>query len=591
MGFLKQDTPQIDFEEWSKGTRAEKIIPMARHWAEVGFGTPMALHLFYVVKIGLYILAAWLLALTTKGLGGINSFTNVAHWYAEPIVFEKVVLYTMLFEVVGLGCGFGPLNNRFFPPLGSILYWLRPGTIRLPPWPGRIPFTKGDNRTPFDALLYGALLVLLVIAIFSDGTGPLPALGTTVGVLPSWQIWAVLGVLGALGLRDKVIFLAARGEVYASFTIAFLFAGYGVDMILGAKLVCLVIWLGAATSKLNKHFPFVISTMMSNNPVFRPRFIKRAFFEHFPDDLRPGRPSRWLAHFSTAIEGLVPLVLFFSHGGWPTAIAAFVMLCFHFGILSSIPMGVPLEWNVFMMFSVLALFVGHAAVGLGDLTTPLPILLFAVVAGTVVTGNLLPRKVSFLPGMRYYAGNWDTTLWCLKPSAEAKIANGVVAIASMPAAQLEKFYGSKEAAQIPMYMGYAFRAFNTHGRALFTLAHRAMVDQNEDDYVLTDGERICSTAIGWNFGDGHFSNEQLVAALHKRCHFEPGEVRVVMLDAQPIQRQTQQYRLVDAATGEFERGYVRVVDMVTRQPWADDVPVHVQSSSWGHLPLAGDTPA
>jgi hypothetical protein len=577
MGFLKQETPQINFEEWSKGTRAEKIIPMARHWAEVGFGTPVVLHLFYVVKIGLYILAAWLLALTTKGLGGLAGFTNVAHWYAEPIVFEKVVLYTMLFEVVGLGCGFGPLNNRFFPPMGSILYWLRPGTIRLPPWPDRIPFTKGDERTAVDALLYGALLVLLVIAIFSDGTGPVPALGTAVGVLPAWQIWAVLGVLAVLGLRDKVIFLAARGEVYASFTVAFLFAGYGVDMILGAKLVCLVIWLGAATSKLNKHFPFVISTMMSNNPIFRPRFIKRAFFEHFPDDLRPGRPSRWLAHFSTAIEGLVPLVMFFSHGGWPTAIAAFVMLCFHFGILSSIPMGVPLEWNVFMMFSVLALFVGHASVGLGDLTTPLPILLFAVVAGTVVTGNLLPRKVSFLPGMRYYAGNWDTTLWCIKPSADEKIARGIVAIASMPAAQLEKFYGSKEAAQIPMYMGYAFRAFNTHGRALFTLAHRAMAGYDEDDYVLTDGERLCSTATGWNFGDGHFSNEQLVAALHKRCHFEPGEVRVVMLDAQPIHKQTQQYRLVDAATGEFERGYVRVADMVTRQPWADDVPVRLLS--------------
>ena len=226
------------------------------------------------------------MALTTTG---INGFTDVAHWYAEPIVFEKVVLYTMLFEVVGLGCGFGPLNNRFFPPMGSILYWLRPGTIRLPPWPGRVPFTKGDNRTPVDALLYGALLVLLVVAIFSDGTGPVPALGTTVGVLPAWQIWAVLGVLAVLGLRDKVIFLAARGEVYASFTVAFLFAGYGVDMIIGAKLVCLVIWLGAATSKLNKHFPFVISTMMSNNPVFRPRFIKRKFFEHFPDDLRPGR--------------------------------------------------------------------------------------------------------------------------------------------------------------------------------------------------------------------------------------------------------------------------------------------------------------
>ena len=165
MGFLKQDTPQIDFEEWSKGTRAEKIIPMARHWAEVGFGTPVALHLFYVVKIGLYILGAWLLALTTTG---INGFTNVAHWYAEPIVFEKVVLYTMLFEVVGLGCGFGPLNNRFFPPMGSILYWMRFGTIRLPPWPERVPLTKGTKRTPIDVALYALVSHTLTFSPLTD---------------------------------------------------------------------------------------------------------------------------------------------------------------------------------------------------------------------------------------------------------------------------------------------------------------------------------------------------------------------------------------------------------------------------------------
>ena len=80
----------------------------------------------------------------------------------------KVVLYTMLFEVVGLGCGFGPLNNRFFPPMGSILYWLRPNTIRLPPWPNRMPLTKGAARAPIDVALYAALLVVLVIALFSE---------------------------------------------------------------------------------------------------------------------------------------------------------------------------------------------------------------------------------------------------------------------------------------------------------------------------------------------------------------------------------------------------------------------------------------
>jgi hypothetical protein len=238
-------------------------------------------------------------------------------------------------------------------------------------------------------------------------------------------------------------------------------------------------------------------------------------------------------------------------------------------------MGVPLEWNVFMIFCVLTLFVGHADVGITDLSTPLPLVLFAVVAGTVVIGNLFPRKVSFLPGMRYYAGNWDTTLWCIKPSASEKIERGIVSIASMPAAQMERFYGSKETAEMYLYMGYAFRGFNTHGKAQFTLAHRAMAGQNESDYVLTDGERICSTTIGWNFGDGHMTNEQLITAMQERCGFEPGEVRVVIIDAQPIHQQRQEYRLVDAATGEFESGYVNVADMVTRQPWDDDVPVHV----------------
>ncbi|WP_330254291.1 DUF3556 domain-containing protein [Nocardia sp. NBC_00565] len=571
MGFLEPDLPVVDMARWSKGTRSERIRPMAEHWAEVGFGTPVALHLFYVGKVCLYILGGWLIVLSTKGIDG---FTGVGDWWSEPIVFEKVVLYTLLFEVIGLGCGFGPLNNRYLPPFGSILYWLRPRTIRLPPWPGQIPLTKGTDRTVVDIALYAALLVLTAIAVLSDGTGPVPELDTTVGLLPVWQIAVILGLLALIGLRDKVIFLAARGEVYATLTVTFLFAA---DVIVAAKLVFVVIWMGAATSKLNKHFPFVVSTMMSNSPVFRRKSLKRKFFENFPDDLRPGRLSRVFAHGGTAVEMCIPLVLFFSHGGWSTAVAAFVMVCFHLAILTAIPMGVPLEWNVFMIFGVLVLFVAHADLGLTSLHSPAPVLLFLVIAGIVIAGNLFPQRISFLPGMRYYAGNWDTTMWCVKASAAEKINRGIVAIASMPQAQLERVYG-KDRAQIPMFMGYAFRAMNTHGRALFTLVHRAMPAGREDEYTVTDGERICSTAVGWNFGDGHMHNEQLISAMQERCQFEPGEVRVVLLDAQPIHQQTQEYRLVDAATGEFERGVVFVADMVIRQPWADDVPVHVRES-------------
>ena len=394
MGFVQPNLPVVDMAEWSKKPRAERVVPMVRHIAENGFGTPLIMHVMYGIKIALYILGAWLFVWSTSGIDG---FTNVAAWWTEPIVFEKAVLYTMLFEVVGLGCCFGPLAGRYFPPMGSILYWLRPGTIRLPPWPDRVPLTKGNDRTPFDALLYGVLLVLLVLGLVSDGSGPIPVLGTAIGIVPRWQTVAILTVLAVIGLRDKVIFLAARGEVYAPLALVFLFPG--ADIVVGAKVVFMVIWLGAATSKLNRHFPFVISTMLANNPFIPSGALKRALFKRYPDDLRPSGLAGFIAHFSTAVEGLVPLLLFFSHGGWPTTIAALVMIVFHLNILLAFPMGVPLEWNVFMIFGVLWLFVAHARLGLSDLANPLPVaILFTVIAGTVVIGNLLPARCPFYPG-------------------------------------------------------------------------------------------------------------------------------------------------------------------------------------------------
>src|SRR5262249_7795444 len=89
---------------------------------------------------------------------------------------------------------------------------------------------------------------------------------------------------------------------------------------------------------------------------------------------------------------------------------------------------------------------------------------------------------------------------------------------------------------------------------------------------------VAGSLLGWNFGDGHLHAEQLIAALQDRCRFVPGEVRVVLLEARPINSDRQEYRLVDAATGEFERGYLMVEDLVTRQPWEmDALPVYATS--------------
>ena len=170
--------------------------------------------------------------------------------------------------------------------------------------------------------------------------------------------------------------------------------------------------------------------------------------------------------------------------GWVTAVAATVMIAFHLNIIASIPMGVPLEWNVFMILGVLVLFVEHAEHGVGDLSgVGVLVLLVPLASATfVVLGNLYPERISFLPGMRYYAGNWDTTVWCFTPSGLDKFDAGTLKAAMLPHQQLEKIYGVEEA-EVPLFTGYAFRAMHTHGRAHFALIPRACGDRHDDDYL------------------------------------------------------------------------------------------------------------
>jgi Transmembrane protein of unknown function (DUF3556) len=576
MGFLRPDVPQIDLGKWGQASRGGRIRPMAEHIAERGFGTPQAVHCWQVVRIGLFIAGGAGFAMTTAGIGGVGS---IGRWWREPIVFEKLVLWALLFGVLGLGFGFGSLHRRYFPPICCAGYWLRPGTIRLAPWPNRVPLTGGDTRTPVDTVLVWLLVATTALALLSDGTGPDAGLGTSVGLIPVWKIAAVIALLIVIGLRDKAVLLAAGSAVYGPLMVAFLFPG--ADMVVAAKLVMVVVWIGAAASKLNRHFPFVLALMMSNAPAIRARWTKRSFYEHFPDDLRPASWFRSAAYVAAVVEFVAPLVLLLSPEAFPSLgqlpiVAAWVLVALHVLIVLSMPIGVPLELAMVMIFGIFTLFIDKAGIGLGDIRSPVPVAsLITVVGAAVVLGNMFPQMIWFLPpAMRYYAGNGDSALWCLTKSAQDKIDKSVVMMLSTPQVHFEKCY-DKQQAEVLTYIGHAFRAMNTHGRALFALVDRAVPTGRGDEYAIVDGENVSSAVVGWNFGDGHLPSEQLIAALQRRCHFEPGEARIAILDAQPIHRQTQRYRLVDAASGEFERGVVQVAELITRQPWADDVPVHV----------------
>jgi hypothetical protein len=575
MGFITPDLPDVDPDTWHTLPAATRLQVVTRHWVEHGFGTPSAIYLLYVVKMAAYAGGAVAVISLTPGLGGLG---HIGVWWTQPIVYQKLVIFTLLFEVLGLGCGSGPLTARFWPPIGGFLFWLRPKTIRLPPWPNEIPFTRGDTRSILDVGLYAIVLASGVWALLSPGHGGQVTGSGDVVLIDPVVVLPTIIALALLGLRDKTIFLAARGEHYWVKLLVFFFPF--TDQIAAFKVVMLALWWGAATSKLNHHFPYVVAVMTSNNPLLRGKafnWLKRKLYRDPVNDLRPTWIPKLMAHVGgTTAEFIVPTVLVFFADSYPWrwALIAF-MVVFHLNIISNLPMGVPLEWNVFFIFSLFYLFGHYSNISIYDLNSPLllAILLVAFVVVPIV-GNIFPQQISFLPALRYYAGNWASSLWCFRAGVEDTIEAKVVKSSALTVKQLSRLY-DPVTAEIISDKGRAFRSMHVHGRALNGLLTRALDD--EADYALREGETVAGPLIGWNFGEGHLHNEQLIEAVQRRCGFEEGDLRVIILEGQPIHTKKQRYRIVDAKTGLIEEGYVAVEDMLARQPWPepdDELPVH-----------------
>jgi hypothetical protein len=563
MGLLDPAPPPFEVSEWRRLSHLQRIKPLAQDWALNGFGTPVAVYFLYVFKILAY-----------AGLGALLIFAT-SGWpeWTAPIVFQKAVIWTLLWEVLGLGAGSLPLTLRFSPMVGGFLYWLRPGTTRLPPWPERVPGTRGTRRTWLDVALYAGLVGTALYLLVSGGEGDPARLDpVAVGVL--------LAFLGALGLRDKVPFLAARAEIYGTLAIIFLFPL--TNMVVAAQLVFFCVWWGAAASKLNRHFPFVVTVMISNTPWNKSRKAKRQLYADHPENLLPSRIGAMSAHLGTVIEFTLPLILILTQGGLLGSLALAGMVIFHVHIFSTFPLAVPLEWNVFMVFGLFFLFGHYADVPWSSLDDPLLLVILGLVCvGLPLLGNFRPDLVSFLPSMRYYAGNWATSQWLFRKDtgAEDKLDAEIVKAAPIVTRQLEKFY-DREMIDVLVYKGLAFRSMHSHGRALNALTMRAVTDV--DEYEVREGELVAGVVLGYNFGDGHFHDHRLLAAVQERCRFGPGELRVVTLESQPAHVQRQRYRIWDAADGLVEEGWVDVRDMVRRQPWLvgdEPFPVHPEGAT------------
>src|SRR6202008_180834 len=213
----------------------ERMRILTTEWVDHGFGAARMAHTIYIAKlVFFYALGGVLVATLTSGLSPLH----LSQWWNQPIVYEKAVLWTVVLELIGVAGSWGPLAGKVKPMTGGILFWARPGTIRLRPWKW-VPLTDGDQRTWFDVGLYIVLMISIAVPLVLPGahsdslSAAMPA-NTSGLVNPALIIFAVFPV---------------------------------VNMIIALKLLIGVVWIGAGVSKLGLHFPNVIPPMVSNSPL------------------------------------------------------------------------------------------------------------------------------------------------------------------------------------------------------------------------------------------------------------------------------------------------------------------------------------
>ena len=575
MGLLTGDFPPVEPDTFMQKPYLERIKTLSRHWAEYGFGAPKITTFVYLTKVlVLYVCGGIAVAAWTSGLSPFHPSV----WFDQPIMWEKFIVWTVLLEALGVGGSWGPLAGHFKPMTGGVLYWARKGTIKLPPWPDKVPFTKGQYRTEVDVALYLAFLGSLVLALAQKGTSNhgIPDSGGIHGSLATWNCVLILALLFTMGLRDKIVYIAARSEQYMPAIIMFAFFPF-VDMIVGAKLLILSSWMGASVSKMNRHFGNVIPAMVSNTPWLSSKTIKRMHYRNFPEDLRPSHNALRLAHGpGTVVEFVVPLVLLFSHNPTVTLVAVVIMLGFHLFIISTVPLAVPLEWNVMFMYITAFLFLGYPAnegFTVGNMGTGYLLITLVGLLTFPILGNNRPDLVSFLPSMRQYAGNWATAMWAFAPGCEKKLDDHLIKPALMQKEQLQPALkiGEPEA-EVVMHQLLGFRSLHSQARGLNSIMINTLGD-DINTYTPREAEFSCNAIIGFNFGDGHLHNERMLQAIQNRCNFAPGEFIVVWCESEPILRGRQQYWVMDVAVGIIERGSYSVEEACAQQPWLPDGPI------------------
>ena len=98
-----------------------------------------------------------------------------------------------------------------------------------------------------------------------------------------------------------------------------------------------------------------------------------------------------------------------------------------------------------------------------------------------------------------------------------------------------------------------------------------------DTRTVREAELVCNSLIGFNFGDGHLHNEDLIAGGAGRGAVSAGRTRGGVGRVGGHRKAGSScYKVIDAALGVIERGTWNVADAVAEQPWLPNGPIPLQ---------------
>ena len=98
----------------------ERIRLISRMWAAQIHATPIAVVAMYWFKYLFVFIGAW--AFFCSFNVGYAGFWPITEWAFTAAGFQKAIVWAILYESLGIGCSSGPMNARFWPPIGGFLH-------------------------------------------------------------------------------------------------------------------------------------------------------------------------------------------------------------------------------------------------------------------------------------------------------------------------------------------------------------------------------------------------------------------------------------------------------------------------------------